>query len=278
MSRFKAAHTASSYNMSTPTASTSLGASVLPASSSKVLRRAIRTGRLEGDKLVGGEDSESASEPEDENAKELLELLKKGEVHNVGPAMNAVAPPSTLGLPFSSLSTSHTGSATLSSTSTSVQIPADPVTPRSQPKVSKFKLNRAYNQAPRATPGPASPDSVPNTPISHVSRSSPKLPTISTGEGEYGQSSTVTSISPSTQFSAIAESPSFPRPTFSASPSHPSLQQSIEPATSGRRLDRPPTVMSAAVLESTRGDSDVNTRLGQVKEKKVSRFLAERMQ
>lgn len=82
MSRFKAERMAMAYDKST-SISTSLGPSVIPASRQKSLQEAIRLGKVENNRLVGGEEGESGSE--DEAVREVLELLKNGRIHNAGP-------------------------------------------------------------------------------------------------------------------------------------------------------------------------------------------------
>jgi len=78
------------------------------------------------------------------------------------------------------------------------------------------------------------------------------------------------------------ESPSFPQPTI-VSPSFPqrgksSIAEAKPDATaSERRLERPPMVMSAAVLEATGNGINGKVPMDDGKSKKVSRFLAERM-
>ncbi|KIM79660.1 hypothetical protein PILCRDRAFT_74170, partial [Piloderma croceum F 1598] len=281
VSRFKAERIASSYKASPPSASTSLGTSVFPAGS-QTLKRAIRTGRLEDDKLVGGETGESASEPEDENVKEVLELLKQGQVHNIGPTFDSAAnstasgPSQYLSSPHSALTHESRGNLdrpAVSGGQTATGASTPP--PKANPKASKFKLNRTAGLPPVA--GSTPPDSSRNTPISTVERSSPKLelPATSADEAENGPSVTsspaflsnfVKSPSlnpPSTQFTTIVDSPSFPPPRQKPS-SYTDVTVNAS-AASERRLDRPPTVMSAAVLESS----------GNLK--KVSRFRAERM-
>ena len=77
MSRFKAERRA---NLAvSEDSSISLGASVLPQEKSHTLQKAVRTGKLENGKLVGGEAGESDSEIEDsETVKRTLEMLKSG--------------------------------------------------------------------------------------------------------------------------------------------------------------------------------------------------------
>jgi len=242
VSRFKADRIASSHAMSPPSSSISMGPSILPASSYKSLQRAVRTGRLENDTLVGGDAGESSSEPEDENSKAVLDLLKLGEVHNIGPILN----------PTTSLASGKAISSPLSPRLRQAAENGDTLDPTSKPKVSQFKLNRAQDRR-----------------VSHEQTSLPSLASTS-------QPSSSPILPPTlTQFPTVIDSPSFPRQTLYSSME---AQPGIPTASSGRRPDRPPTVMSAAVLESTAdrtGGRVIRTERRQ--EKKVSRFLAERM-
>jgi hypothetical protein len=276
MSRFKADRNTSLYDASSLSASTPLGSSLLPSSEPQAIRRAIRTGRLENDKLVGGESGESASEAEDENVKEVLELLKMGEVRNVGPAFVSATKPSASGPNQSVLAPSpatHQPLENIDRLATSAQATAEAEASTSKPKVSKFKLNRTSGLR------PALPDSTPSTPISTVRRSSPKLPEISP-DGVDSSKSRSPSMFPSSTESPTVDSPFFPQSTVIVSPSFPPPRQirsnpDTVPTASERRLDRPPTVMSAAVLESTGNSSKAPMEVGNGK--KISRFMAERM-
>ena len=197
----------------------SLGPSVLPASHYPTLERTIRTGRLENDQLVGGDDGESASEAEDETVKEVLELLKKGEVHNMGPNVDpstssADYPPVPA---FSATNSSVNGISRNSSQMQTHEGAHESTVSTTKPKVSKFKLNRNKNENNPRLESPA-------TSISTAERSSSKLPSTSASPAQLV----------STPFSMIVESPSFPSPCSS------------QLGVSGRRLDRPPTILSAA--------------------------------
>lgn len=266
-SRFKSDRMASSYNVP-GSSSTSLGPSLLPATSHQTLKRALRNGRLENNQLVGGDPGESASEPEDENAAEVLELLKKGEIYNAGPTPDSSATQPSLQTPQNYPT----------STPNTQTIPGVEPSATPDPKISKFKLNISQI-------GRTNSDSNLSTPISDAFRSSPKLPATHPDDIEYLQpvpfisfnqvdAANSTMSSSSSQFSMIVDSPSFP-PSGRA----PSSKFEEEPNSSnipGKRLDRPPTVMSSAVTESAGNKRSMN-QMQQGKEKKVSRFLAERM-
>ncbi|KAG5645601.1 hypothetical protein DXG03_005739 [Asterophora parasitica] len=163
ISRFKATRLASSYNDAT-SPSISLGASVIPAATARTLQKAIRTGKLDADeRLVGGE-VDSASEDENEGMQELLGLLKKGEIYNLGPDGNYLhVPPSTGPV--------QPAEATASSSSTTGKQPFNDLPPIDRPKTSRFKASRAAAGRP-----PSQTSSKPDTPVSTVERSSPKLP------------------------------------------------------------------------------------------------------
>ena len=179
--------------------------------------------------------------------KEVLELLKKGEVHNLGPTLD----PSTPGAdypPVPALSTTNSGFNDISSNSPQIQTLegahelTTSTTSVTKPRVSRFKLTRNKNANNPRLESPA-------TPTSTAERSSPKMPP--------------TSISPQlgpTAFSTVVESPSFPPP------------RSPQPGESGRRLDRPPTILSAASLGSAANGAEQNDG----RERRVSRFMAER--
>lgn len=277
ISRFKASRIAASYNALTPLAlstSTSLGASVLPASSTRTLQRAIRTGKLDADeRLVGGE-ADSASEEENEGMQEVLELLKKGEVYNLGPDGNHiyVVPPRTPGdkkqsiTPAISLSTANNSQPNV-------------LPPLHRPKTSKFKLSRS--QPERQTPAIAtipsspSPGSQDPTLISHEQRSSPKpapamtpivierLPLSTSAAIRSPPSNVATSTVPSVlppipisispasanarsqAFSMVIDSPSFPKPQ----PRRSTATTASSPPLAVSRPSRPPTVVASAVRD-----------------------------
>ncbi|KAJ7510140.1 hypothetical protein B0H11DRAFT_1957866 [Mycena galericulata] len=224
ISHFQANRLAASYNTAAPSSSQSLGVNVVPAASAQTLQRAIRVGKLDSDnRLVGGDAGESGSE--DEAAmQEIMELLKKGEVYNLGPDGNflhAVPPPSN------------------PSPSTSAVIDAPPLTSR-KPPTSKFKLARSGQRpSAAAAPSPEPPGS--STPPSNAARSSPKLPTPMTESGAPSSSrtnvlsSTVIEKSPcsaaSVAFDSVIVSPSFPE-----------VRRPQQPPTVARAADKPAKV------------------------------------
>ncbi|KAK7467381.1 hypothetical protein VKT23_004437 [Stygiomarasmius scandens] len=300
ISNFRANQLASSYAASAPSSSQSLGGSVLPASGTQTLQRSIRMGKLDSEnKLVGGDAGESDSEPDNEATQEMVELLQKGQVYNVGPNGDLHTIPSS------------------SQKSADVRAP-QPFTPPTQPlsskpKTSQFKLSRPQVRAPNvvdpfpiseaATPisivGRSSPKLPPisssvversvsgrNTPVSTVGRSSPKLPPVGSSVVEQPVSGKNTPIPPvPSPAMTIIESPSFQRqPDFSSSMiiESPSFPQNPR---SSSRPERPPVIMSKNVRESVpkshvvAGNSDDKNgeEVDHEPPKKVSRFKAERM-
>ncbi|KAJ7775162.1 hypothetical protein B0H16DRAFT_1509778 [Mycena metata] len=216
ISHFQANRLTSSYNAAAPSSSTSLGANVLPASNAQTLQRAIRVGKLDSDdRLVGGEAGESGSEDEDDAAmQEIVELLKKGEVYNLGPDGNFIhtvpppKPPATETSPAAA--------------------PTPPPSTSRKPSTSKFKLARAGQ---RPSPAPSAEVSGSSTPTSTVTRSSPKL--SSTAESRATTASVLSSTVVEKPFATmIIDSPSF----FPGPPSIPET----------RRPQQPPTVVRAA--------------------------------
>ncbi|KAJ7905805.1 hypothetical protein B0H14DRAFT_2661703 [Mycena olivaceomarginata] len=240
ISHFQANRLASSYNAAAPPSSKSLSANVVPSdTAAHTFQRAIRMGKLDSDnRLVGPEAGESGSDEEDYAAmQEITELLKKGEVYNLGPDGNYL----------------HTVPPNLPATSPpvvqpSVATPDGPPPSSRKPSASKFKLARS-GRPPAATPlSPGASRS--STPTSNVGRSSPKLPPPSAED----PSSTPSSSKPAVLSTVVEKPPSAASTAFTSvimdSPSFPE----------SRRPQHPPVIVRAAD-----------------KPAKVSRFLAERM-
>ncbi|KAF5373695.1 hypothetical protein D9758_000769 [Tetrapyrgos nigripes] len=261
-SKSKPAQLSSSY-----ATSQSLDASVLPASAAQTLQRSIRMGKLDSDNnLVGRDAGESDSEPENENVREVMELLRKGEVYNVGPNSDIHSVP-------------RSTTSELSATKPSLQAPpfTAPTPLPSKPKNSQFKLSRPQNKTSSMEAG-----SEPATPISVVGRSSPKLPTVGSLVEASGSKNPLPPGPVPSPPSMVSQSPlqipDFSRPMIIESPSFP------QDSRSSRRPERPPEIMSASVresaprnrevaeVESVDGDDEANRP-----PKKVSRFKAERM-
>ncbi|KAJ7632835.1 hypothetical protein FB45DRAFT_913662 [Roridomyces roridus] len=176
------------------------------AVSGQTFQRAIRMGKLDSDdRLVGGDGGESGSEDEAEaNLQEIMELLKKGEVYNLGPDGGLLtAPPST------------TPAAAAEADSAALPPPSS-----RKPPSSKFKLAR---------PGPRPAVSEPPTPPTTDARSSPKLPTPA-----------VASSSATVMSSTVVEKQ--PGASVVVSPSFPQSRRPQQPPTVVRASDRPAKV------------------------------------
>ncbi|KAF7793154.1 hypothetical protein EIP86_004263 [Pleurotus ostreatoroseus] len=159
MSRFRAER--SSQPKGSSLASHSLEGSVLPSSHSASLKGVVRMGKLEAGQLVGGDEGESDGEADtaDENTKAMLEMLKNGEITNIGPAPVSITDSEQTKAPIA---------------------PAAPTEPEvAQPKpskVSKFKMSFGQSDSSRGpAPGVSSPT---GTPIDQANRSSPKMQSI----------------------------------------------------------------------------------------------------
>ncbi|KAJ3861279.1 hypothetical protein EV359DRAFT_66617 [Lentinula novae-zelandiae] len=276
MSQFRANRLASSYAVANTDATSSvpspLGSStlptLLPAGAAQTLQHAVRLGKLDEQKrLVGGDTGDSGSEPDDEVAREILELLQKGEVYNLGPNGKDlhVVRPNTI--------TSGSGGSTKQSTRAQPprSDPLPPFTPPieplpQKPKTSRFKL--AKTQSDRLPSPSTSVDlSGSSTPVSNARRSSPKLAMESSvveravPQPSTSKSADYTNVPKPPIFNSIViESPSFPRS-----------------AESQRRPERPPTIMSSHVVESSSQRNDNSTTRMDEVPKRVSRFRAERM-
>ncbi|KAJ7087767.1 hypothetical protein C8R44DRAFT_26785 [Mycena epipterygia] len=226
ISHFQANRLTSSYNAATPTSSKSLGANVLPATSAQTLQHAIRIGKLDSDNhLVGGDAGESGSDEEDDAAmQEIMELLKKGEVYNLGPDGNMIhaVPPSK------------------PPAGTSVATTDAPPPPSSRkPPTSKFKLARS-GQRPFAA-APSSPNvSDSPTPPSNAARSSPKLSTP-IAESQPVTPSPRADVLSSAVVERSASSVAF-APMVVESPSFPETRRPHHPPTVVRAADRPAKV------------------------------------
>ncbi|KAK7054632.1 hypothetical protein VNI00_003095 [Paramarasmius palmivorus] len=266
ISKFRAGRLASSYAASSPSTSQSIGGSVIPASGAETLQRAIRMGKIDSDgQLAGGDAGESGgSEDENEAVQEVLELLKKGEVYNVGPEGDRV---------LHTVPPGGTASSSTPSQPPPFTMPSEPLP--TKPKTSKFKLSRAQAGPPQSSESPTL--SGHSTPISTVERSSPKLSSTAVVERSVPtpQSSLKTTVTPP---SMIVESPSFARP---GQPQAPMIVESPSfPSTAPRtsRPERPPVIMSSTVKESTRSNSSVSSSQPEKEgSTRVSRFRAERM-
>jgi len=302
LSQFKASRLASAFGASAPSTSsqsTSLGASVLPAASTRTLQRAVRTGKLDPDGKLVGPEADSESEGEDPALQEILNLLRKGEVYNLGPNgeyLHVIPPQDQNG------ETSPSSTAQQATPSSSTLPP-----PSMRSKTSKFKASRAAAGRPAGSTSITIPDpslladrSPSMTPVSHAHRSSPKLGSPTTMAPTISERDTPASTSTShihspnpgklleqnhPQFSMIVDSPSFPMYQGSQhSAPIPSMvidSPSYPPGQPSRRLERPPTVMSTAVRETGHSSSQQSQQHAETEEEgrptRISKFKAERM-
>ncbi|KAN0127990.1 hypothetical protein V8E53_014167 [Lactarius tabidus] len=258
-SKFKSERLAHAYNTHVPstTPSTSLGTSVLP-STSNALRSALRTGKLEGDHLVG---SDNDSEGDDEaDARAFMDALRRGDVTNAGAASSADALVAALESAY--------GAPPSTSPAPPTPIPA-PTPPVRQQKDSKFKIVRAA--APPRTL--ASKDEGPREGAAGA-----PLPMSETVLERKRPTAPAPAPAPAAPMT-IVDSPSFPPPAgvgVGAAP-HATLVDSPSFPPS-RRPTRPPAVMpiSSLVRESSGGRRAVEVpRPRPGSGKKTSRFKAQ---
>ncbi|TFK42330.1 hypothetical protein BDQ12DRAFT_270495 [Crucibulum laeve] len=283
ISQFKVNRIASAYNTTVPgpSASTSLGETVLPAGSTRTIQRAICTGKLDADNKLVGTDADSASEDENEGMQEVLDLLRKGEVYNIGPDGELVSVPSRVG-PWASPTEAEVAAAIAPSALEAPPLPT-PLLPLNKLKTSKFKVSRAQAGRPASS---SNSSSRPDTPISYDQRSSPKLespptaPTVMERKPPSGPVNNIANGNPASPFPMIVDSPSFPEAGSRISPKPPTVisSPSFPPQPSLRRHERPPTVVSLTVRESnntSRPPPFANTE-SDGQPKRVSRFKESR--
>jgi hypothetical protein len=126
-------------------------------------------GKLENSQLIGGAEGDSEDEvlAEDENTRQLLDMLRRGEISNIGP-QSAVAPSSAVEPPEAPDGRPSADESTVT------QEPKE-AAQRSRPaKVSKFKLALSQHQAPFGQSSSSLGSAIP-TPVDVVERSSPKM-------------------------------------------------------------------------------------------------------
>jgi len=213
------------------------------------MQHAIRSGKLDDDSRLVGGDQDSASE-EEEGLQDVIDLLRKGQVYNVGPEGTIVFEP-----PSPSVSTEK--EPPISDTKRHQPPTLPPLNVRN--KTSKFKASRTaglstHLEVPGLSSAPLTPMSP--TPISDVRRSSPKEGTtpISERQGPWpALSISQTLATPTTAYSpssTVIDSPSFPfkPPKQAQFPSmiveSPSFPRPVRPA-------QLPTVMASTVVESS---------------------------
>jgi hypothetical protein len=225
---------------------------VLPASASGTFQRAIRTGKLENGNLVDGNASDD--DADDENVQEILDLIRKGEVRNMGP----IADLSSDGPPSSNQSESPVPAVTAPKARSDVQRPSSSAT------------RNDNAQSPKIPPGNTSPAGADVRPpladgeIDLKSGSKPvPSPALTNPRSESFSGPPLTSL-PTTTFSSPSPAP---QQNVIISPSF--------PPPSSRPL-RPPVVMSTAVRERGMGTVETAQVRPEKPERKVSRFMANR--
>jgi len=236
--------------------SSSLGATIVPVSSSRTLQRSIRTGKLDSDGHLLGKGEDSASEDEAEGLQDMLELIRKGEIYNAG-----------------SQSSHHSASSSVQGgDSLPFQTSTFPA-PSMLSKTSKFKASRAI--AGRPSPGSLSLpaidtpiSSTSTTPISYDSRSSPKLgtpttpvmtPTVGERSRPAAAASVGSQLAPQPALVLTNQEPSesllpmtsdSPCHLYDARPMQPMVIESPSYSQNSSRLVRPPTIITSRVVES----------------------------
>jgi hypothetical protein len=250
VSHFKANRIASAYRAATrANPSTSIGESVLPESTARTIQHAIHSGRIDDDNRLVGGDHESDSEIEAEGLQETLELLRKGEVYNLGPDGHYLyASPQPQ--PNNSSGTSEMASLDISAAAASSPVAQQQgshqrtLPPLNRPKISKFKADRSQSGRPSTIP--RSESSTPPTPTTHTSRSSPKLPpaVVDTVTEKKPQSTNASGGTRPSSSPMITDSPSFGAPGTTGSeftaPAQPFTSMIIESPSFPNR-SRPPT-------------------------------------
>ena len=291
-SKFKSERLAQAYDTHVPstTPSTSLGTSVLPSSSSSgALRHAVRTGRLEGDQLVGNVDSEDESEgkvDEDTRVRAFTDALRRGDVTNAGAAENSDAL-------IAALESAYGAPPRPPPPASSASTDPRPPTPARQKKESKFKLVRAA-APPRTLVDDEGPREGASPPNGEALRPSlrPPLPTSETVlERRQPGSSQIRPPTPGADITGvIIDSPSFPPPAPPSSGAGADPVAIIDSPSfpPPRRPTRPPTVLptSSLVRESPGGRAVVQQQQrqqpaeaaapGPEPERKMSRFKAQK--
>ncbi|RDX56501.1 hypothetical protein OH76DRAFT_1425989 [Lentinus brumalis] len=258
-SRFKSSRSSATSTLP----SQSLGANILPASQSSTLKSAVRLGKLEDDMLVGGEEGESDDEIHPA-AKEMLEMLKKGEVVNVGPTAPANIAGAVRAAATSQPTTSNGDvSPEISATTSSVSNEA-PVAHK--PKVSKVSQFKMSFSEPSVVRGPVSPGSALVTPTNTNPRSSPKLPSLAgtpiavPTRTSYvaGPSKNAPVRRPAEMPGMIVDSPSFPAPGVLTSPSFPGADSSSStPAFNSMIIESPSFLSSSSTVIGTSAPSSL---------------------
>ncbi|EIN07167.1 hypothetical protein PUNSTDRAFT_53547 [Punctularia strigosozonata HHB-11173 SS5] len=265
--------------------STSLGASILPESEGSMLQNAIHRGKLVDDDLVA---YDSEDEDDDPAVRELLNALVRGEVQNTGPGPQGPQ-----------VKADNKRSAEPAQKASRFKATQDPSVSRTARSPNNMPITAAYTTEPnnsistnvseRRAPQVRSSPSASTTPRKEASFSPKTTPAPPKATPRLARTSVNGSSSGFT--SMVLESPSFQPPAPHSSPSQ-SLRQAESAPTTGEmpgnivispsypptnRPQRPPTVMSAAVLERTVSATKASADEEPKREKKVSRFRMERV-
>lgn len=205
------------------------------------MRDAVKLGKLEDDKLVGGH------EDSDDDLKEIMELVKQGEVENIVPSSLNGSSPQTVEQDLSSLpppkarsrasrfkvNRSGTSQPAEQSETTS-PINAEALTPVAVNVTERRGTLRIQPNEPARS---ASPPSVPDTPLTITERSSPKLPS--------GDTPVVTE---STLSASVSRKPTNPA---ESSQSNPQTVRQTAPASEivREKTPRPPTTQPPVAVD-----------------------------
>ncbi|KAI0253519.1 hypothetical protein BJV78DRAFT_1360116 [Lactifluus subvellereus] len=304
-SKFKSEQLAQAYGTCIPssTPSTSLGPSVLP-SSSGALRSVLRTGGLEGNRLIGHSDSEGENE---DDARVFIDALRRGEVTNAGAAENSDALIAALESAYGAPPKPPAAAAAAAEPIPTPSLPTGPTAPQ---KTSKFKLTRA---APPRTPagdgGPREGSAHPPRPLptsetvverrpapsptSSAARAPAATPSLSRSTPSMGAVGSPPTIVDSPSFARpgggapvvmAIDSPSFAPPGGAATPTPMTTiidSPSFQPPPPSARQTRLPTVLASSVREASSGAPRAHGHGAQQAPAsepgtKVSRFKAQR--
>lgn len=232
ISRFKASRLASANGLCT--SPSSLGDNpFVPSFTHQTLQKKIRTGKLNAAGQLIGNSSDSESEAEVGEIQEVVELLKKGGVYNIGPGgerMCVIQPP-----------TSQKGGQQTTTLDPGSAMSFDNLPAIRKPSTSRFKASRCSRRPPTSDPA-SNLDSravgAGSTPA--VSDVFERIPGAVGGPG--GSICAAPSVRPSGKFSASVKS--FSMANQSTPFSKPTISEVLFSEPTGSRLARPPAVLS----------------------------------
>ncbi|KAG6335212.1 hypothetical protein ID866_3883 [Astraeus odoratus] len=271
VSRFRAGRMSEAYDKSHSPTPACLESSVVPEARQKSIRNAIRVGKLENNQLVGGPSGDSGSE--DDDVREMIELLKKGNVQNVGPNFD----PTSMSRRHTSEGVSARPTAPPAATlklPTPNLPPGDAVNPAHLPRQVS-----AHSTSPKSAVGGVIERKPPRPPPSQAFplQKPSRQPTAGARSAVIQPPSDADSFSAPANpvFSSIVESPSYPAPSMIVeSPSFPRPQATQQRARHSSRPDRPPVVVASTSSNEPAPNS--NAVDPGATQRKVSRFMAER--